>query len=984
MYLKEITATGFKSFADKINIKLDDKVTCIVGPNGSGKSNIVDAVRWVLGEQSVKQLRGDNTMSDVIFSGSKSRKAYNTASVELTFDNNDHYLPLSFDSVSLKRRAFRSGENEYFINNSRCRLKDIVNLLLDSGMAKESFNIISQGEVQRIIDSNALDRRSIFEEASGILKYKRRKEEALRKLDKTNNNLERVNDIISEVATTLEPLKVQKEEALIYKEKKDTLENLEIALLSYLIKASSTTLDLAKKKKETLEKNLLLLTNNITVDDALITSLNSKIIKLEEKIKIDNQKLVVITKEVEQINSDKLLLQERNKQNIKDNELTIKLRELTEEINKIDSKLSTKELEITNLKETIKDLELQTNTINKDINNNKLQKDRYLNEKDESLRRINTINYKINSLEEELNSNRTTSTTVRKVLENDNLTGIYNTIGNVLDIDVKYAKALDIAISSIKDFVITKDEVSAKIAIKYLKENKLGRATFFPISVIKSRYIDDITLNKLKGNNLFVGVLSDLVTYDTKYDNIIKNQLGTTIVTTDIDSALKLSKLIANRYKIVTLDKDVIHVGGSLSGGSNYSKRSNITIKEEINTNKKNILYEQEKITALEDNINTSIKLIKELENKYFNITKEQVSLNEKLLVYKDNYNKDKDKFDLKKKELSNFKDISNNKFFAKEEELIKKYHDKETTRKNILIDINNNNEKLSKLKEEVLEKSASEKLKNSNIRNIEKELKEEDININRMDVKLDNMLNTLNSEYSLTYEKAYANYHLEIEVKEAEEKVNKLKSTIKSLGMVNLAAIEEFDKVNERYTFLSGQKDDLEKATNTLLEVMDEMDEVMVTSFKETFTKIKEEFKIVFKELFKGGDASLTLTDPSNLLTTGIDIVASPPGKKLTSISLLSGGEKTLTAISLLFAMLNVRSVPFCLFDEVEAALDDANVTTFGKYLKHYANKTQFLIITHKKKTMEYADTLYGITMQESGVSKLVSVRLNEIEEVL
>lgn len=488
----------------------------------------------------------------------------------------------------------------------------------------------------------------------------------------------------------------------------------------------------------------------------------------------------------------------------------------------------------------------------------------------------------------------------------------------------------------------------------------------------------------MKASNDFIGILSDLVTYNKKYKTIVENQLGQTIITENLDSANRLARLINNRYKIVTLDGDVVNVGGSMSGGSLNQAKSIITIKQELRhtEEKEHLLTEELKEIQLElSDLNKEISL---LEETSFEISKAKVALKERYDTKNLELHSIEQDLETITKEWEALESINNNSLDKKEQELISLFHEKSGEKEQVQMRLSSLTKEIENLKAVLEEDQAKDKLQNQNLRNLEKESRELEISMNRIDVKLDHMLETLNEEYELTFEKAAAEYHLDVEPEEAREKVNHFRANIKRIGMVNLAAIEEYERVNTRYVFLTNQREDLLKAEDTLLEIMNEMDDVMKEEFAKTFELIRIEFQQVFKELFSGGTADLKLTDPTNMLTTGIEIVASPPGKKLTTISLLSGGEKTLTAISLLFAILNVRTVPFCLFDEVEAALDEANVAQFGKYLDHYKNKTQFLIITHKKKTMEYANTLYGITMQESGVSKLVSVKLTDHDEVL
>lgn len=984
MYLKEIITTGFKSFADKLDIKLDDKITCIVGPNGSGKSNVVDAVRWVLGEQSVKSLRGEGSMSDVIFSGSKSRNPLNVASVELVFDNTDHFINVPYTEISIKRKVYRTGENEYYLNGEKCRLKDVVNLLLDTGMGKESFNIISQGEVEKILSNSPSDRRIIFEEAAGILKYKKRKEEALRKLDRTHNNLDRVNDIIAELENQVGPLKEQSEKAVEYLENKKGLDNYEVALLSYDIENCNQQLEQAKSKKEQIDKEIVTISNENSKTDVSSLEDSNRLEKLEKEKATLNNELLKVTEEVEKINSEKLLLKERSKTNKEEDKVKEKIRDVLEEKGRLERNVEVIKEEQASLKITLEEAENKNSDLEKKIDSEKKKKNLLISNYSKYDQDIISLNHKINSLKVEIEQSSDLPSSIRNILKSTTLTGIHNTIGNIINTEDKYTKALNIAISANKNFVITTDEESAKKAINYLKDNHLGRATFFPLTVIKERHIDIETLNLIKNSTDFIAVLSDVITYNQKYKNIIENQFGNIIISNDIDSANRLSRLIKNRYKIITLDGDVINVGGSMTGGSISKTKSVIMTKQELKYAEEKEKYLKDELDKIKSELEEVNKKIANLEEQNYQKTKDKVGIVEQYNAKENELKRLTQELINVSKEWESLDAISNNQVSSKEQELIKSFHEMSSLKEQLLLKIKNLTKEIDELKAKIEEDQATYKLKNSTLRNLEKESRELEISINRLDVKIDNMLNILANDYELTFEKAKSDYKLDIEPDEARIKVNTYRANIKRIGMVNLAAIEEYERVNTRYSFLTNQKEDLLKAEETLLEIMNEMDDVMKEEFKSTFMAIQIEFQKVFKELFNGGQATLKLTDPSDMLTTGVEIVASPPGKKLTTISLLSGGEKTLTAISLLFAILNVRSVPFCLFDEVEAALDEANVAGFGNYLNHYRDKTQFLIITHKKKTMEYANTLYGITMQESGVSKLVSVKLTDREEIV
>lgn len=980
MYLKEISATGFKSFADKLTISLDGKTTCIVGPNGSGKSNIVDAVRWVLGEQSVKSLRGDSNMSDVIFSGSKNRNALNVATVSLTFDNSDNYINIPYNEITVKRRVYRTGENEYFINNEKCRLKDITDLFLDSGIGKSSFNIISQGEVQKIVSESSYDRRVIFESAAEVLKYKKRKEDALKKLDKTHTNLERVNDIIAELEIQVEPLKEQSIKAEEYLKIKNELKNIEVALLSSEITTINEEYQLTKEKIEKLNNEIMNLGVQSNKSDTELLDLKNNLSKIELTIKELNNKLLSLTKEEEKINGEKNILKERQKYDASNSKVHENISSLKEEklkkeniihLDKID--LDTLQNELESIKSEINNLTLLSNTSKKEYQDS-------FNEYNEKTKLLADIDHKIGIIEDYINNGGTINNSIKSILNNPRLRGIHQTLGALLEIDEKYLKALDVSLGGSKQFIVVENEDSAKSAINYLKDNKLGRATFFPISVIKPRGVDLDTLNVVRNMQGFISVLMDVVKYDSKYYNVVSNQVGNVLLVDNIDNANKISKVINQRYKIVTLDGDIVHIGGTMTGGSLNTSKSIFEEKHELETLKVKRREIAEVITTLEENIKSSTS---KLEDNSEKIRQKEIVL----IQTQEKYNTKKSSLDITNEEYNNIinelrslENLVDSSLSKEEDRIMKLYYETSREKEEVVREIARSTKEKDKISSTIDNIEATNKLNNTSLYTKEKELKTLEINISKMDVLLDNYLRILSEDYEMTYEKARSNYILEMDTKEARSLVNSYKNRIKQIGMVNVQAIEDYKRVSERYNFLNSQKDDLLNAKDTLLEIINEMDTVMKEEFLTTFNKIDKEFQEVFKQLFKGGSASLKLTNPDDLLETGVDIIASPPGKKLTSINLLSGGEKTLTAICLIFAILNVKPIPFCLFDEVEAALDEANVDNFGKYLNNYKDKTQFLIITHKKRTMEYANTLYGITMQESGVSKLVSVKLDNI----
>ena len=979
MYLKELRAYGFKSFADKTVIEFGKNVNGIVGPNGSGKSNIVDAVRWVLGEQSMKSLRGDSSL-DVIFSGSDSRKPLNSASVSLIFDNTDKTLPIDYDEVAIKRMAFRTGENEYYINNERERLKDIIELLSDSGTAKESFNIISQGKIDEILSNKPEDRRIIFEEAAGVLKYKRRKEEALRKLDRTNQNLNRVNDIILELESSITPLEEASKKAIKYKEIKDRLSNIEVATIAKRIEEVNFQYQENKKKISLLEDEIAKVNTTSSTYDIDILKYKERLRVVREDITNKQSQLLELSKSEEKISSEIKLLKERNKYKEETYKITNNIIIVKQALLDIDTNLNKYNSDIEVINKKIEVLKEEVNSKNEKNKSLLLKKDSINSKILKNKRDIDSLKYKINYLEENINNNLSIPKQIKAILDNPKFNGVHNVISSLINTSSEYNTAISTALSSMSSYLVVDSPNVAKELINYLKVNNLGRATFYPLSVIKGRGIDNNILSVVEGEDGYISIASNLVDYDPKYKDIIENVLGNTIIVKDIDSANRISTLINKRYKIVSLDGQVVNIGGSLTGGSKDKYISPLSIKYDLDLATRDYRRLEEDNVRFINEITTIDKEITNLTSEIYSLHNDKVSYEAKKENIYMMINKEKLSKEDKESELRDLTNITNNN--SEEDRLINSLGDVRDRINAINKDVSILKVEEDKLNNDINELEETSKSNNSYINKKEKELNSLNIMVNRMDVKLDNLLNDLNKDYNMTYEFAISNYRLDIDMDSADKEIMRLKNELLSIGEVNLSAPSEYERVKERYDFLKGQKDDLITAENTLYDIIKEMDSIMKNKLSTTFEEVRREFKIVYKELFKGGNAEIYLTDKDNILETGIEIKAEPPGKKLQSLSLLSGGEKTFTAISLLFAILNVRGVPFCLFDEVEAALDDANVEAFGKYLDKYRNNTQFIIITHKKKTMEYADVLYGITMQESGVSKIVSVKLEDIKK--
>ena len=952
----------------------------IVGPNGSGKSNVVDAVRWVLGEQSIKSLRGDSSI-DIIFSGSKSRKALNSASVTLIFDNSDMYLPINYTEVSVKRIMYRTGESEYYLNNELCRLKDITGLFIDSGVDKESFNIISQGKIDEILSAKASDRRVVFESAAGVLKYKRRKMEALRKLDRTNSNIERINDIIRELEVNLEPLKKQSEDASKYLELKDNLKEIEVSLIAYDLDKYNYNIENMQSRIDELNDEIAGLSSNNSSYDVELLKKKEELKKIDNDINDCQYSLLELIKNIEKIDANVRVLREREKYTKNNDKISSNIVNIKERILKIDADINNLNLEINNYNSNLVSLNDKKQVINKLIKEYNDKKNKIANGIDKNNRNLTDLNFKIEYQENNINNNNSLPSSIKNIMNNPRLHNCHNVIGKLIEIEDKYLSCINIALGSASNYLVVDSSDDAKEMVKYLKDNKLGRATFFPIDVIKSRSIDDVTLDRIRKVEGFIDIASNLVKYKDVYHNIILNRLGNIIVASDIDTANNISKMINNRYKIVTLDGQVINVGGSVTGGSAISKNNLISEKYELENKKREYdrLFNNNK--ELEKEMNNLLKDISIKEKELYDINSNIINIEDIINKNKQDLDNNKSLKDNLVRELKDLEAINKNNSDSELESLFNTYYEAISNKDKEEARIEKLKRKKQDLHDSINEIENISKQSNNYINNKEKELNKLELNLSTINIKMDNLLLRLSEEYNMTYQSAVNNYKLELEEDLARERVADIKNSLNRLSCVNLGAIDEYKRVSDRYNFLNSQKEDLHQAEDMLLEIINEMDAVMKDRFLKTFEEIRVEFKKVFKELFGGGEAELTLTEPDNLLDTGIEIMAVPSGKKLKSLSLLSGGEKTFTAISLLFAILNVRPVPFCLLDEVEAALDDANVESFGRYLEKYRDKTQFILITHKKKTMEFADVLYGITMQESGVSKLVSVRLEDIK---
>lgn len=976
MKLLRISIHGFKSFADKVTIDIKDGITAIVGPNGSGKSNIVDAIKWVLGEQSLKDIRGNNS-SDFIFNGSKSRSPLTRAWVSLTFDNSDHYLKSDLTEIEIKRVVYSTGENEYYINNSTCRLKDITNLFLDSGTNVNSLSIISQGKIGEIIDGKPEDKRVILEEAAGVLMYKKRKEDALRKLDKTNDNIEKINLIIDELSVNLDPLKEQAATAHKYLDYKKDLESTEIALLAMDITDIN---DSYKKHKEELDKlsnDLMVNENNNLVDGAKIDALKVQVLKIEEEISKKSDELFKITKQLSNLASEKQIMIEREKYEVDDAKLQANIINLKENKLKITNDLESLKEEIELKKNNLNLLDKKYNELVTEYKNENIKKNLLLSDLGKLNKDEMYLKSQIEILENSTLNDSKLPYAVKSILNNHRLRGIHDILGKLIETEEKYSLAIDTALGFTANVIVTDNEISAKEAVYYLRQNNLGRATFYPLNVIKAKRVDDISLKKLEVAPCFIGIASDLCKFDPKYRNVVLNALGNVIVVDNLTNATNVAKIINHMYKIVTLDGDIINAGGSITGGTNKSVTSMMSQKFELENKIKLLNSKINEIKLKEEEINAHDKDVTILERKVFDANNELNSAKEYLLRKNNEVESLNNNLISVNNEINGSVGLLNNDISSKLQDILDEYYKVNGEKEKLELSINELKLNKNDLQSEINELELASRKQNSEYNKIMNDVRTLEVTISKEENKLDNYLVRLSEEYGMTYDKA-KEYNLDMNITDARIKVNNLKRDIKALGEVNTGAISEFDRINTRYEFLTKQKDDLTGSINDLLEIINELDETMKDRLTTTFNALNNEFCKVFKKLFRGGEGRLVLLDENNILTSGLEIKACPPGKEIKSLKTLSGGEASMTALALLFATLNIRTVPFCILDEAEAALDEANVDIFGNYLKEYNNKTQFIVITHKKRTMEYASSLYGITMQESGVSKLVSVKLD------
>ena len=1183
LFLKTIQIQGFKSFADKIQIDLQPGLSVFVGPNGSGKSNIADAIRWVLGEQSAKSLRG-NKMEDVIFAGSSTRKPVGMAEVSLIFDNSTGIFPLDYKEVVITRRVFRDGEGHFYINGTPCRLKDIQEMLLDTGSGKEGFSIIGQGRVDEILNLKAEERRLLIEEVVGISKFRLRKKEALRKLEETDNNLKRLNDIISEVQAQLEPLAKQAEKAKAYKYLTEELEQAEINLVTLSLLDIESKIRNAQKQKLELSEALTALTTEIAREENHNLRNKVDLNHLEERIQNLQAETYAHESKVKELTHQIAILQERKKHNKdktgqieqekrlaerKVDELQAKRDELQQREKFLQSSLRDAHLSLTKLESDLRDLKtkanidhlekLKTEIFEELTNRSKLlnnlaevekknaalerQKEQIVKEikaKEEQIDSLKKalkeqeqkskdyqekelqLSHKLKNVQQELQQQQQLLSAVERqkkdlqrksdqaaarlnALRNleDNLegyhqgvretvfavrdgkiqcSGLYGTVADNIDVDAKFELAIEIALGNALQNIILETTEDGKKCIDYLRRTNKGRATFLPLDAIQG---GKISLNaSTRTHKGFLGLAVDLIHFDSRFKNIMEFLLGRVIVADNLDSAIELARMNNYRYRVVTLLGDQVNIGGSLTGGSTKSQNSGLLSRsreieqisrflESLKTEEDDLaqkmakcqesiikatadkdrleselktLQEAQKISAyeqkhlgervqqleeslrilcyelkdvettLENTLPTLTELKKSVESseqKVSRLRSEQIELdklvkesNVQIQEYNEKMTLAKVEVARQEQELEQLRQlcVENEKQLIFTQEVVKQkteeivaleesyqlleeeQRDLEQNVQKLSQDLDDKKYILTQLRGEK-EILSSEAIKleerigdlRQKAREKEQQLHQLELRVTRLQTEWDTGLSRLQEEYRLSWEKAKADYRTDSGKESLQNRIQTLKYQIAELGPVNHAALEEYPATLNRYEFLTAQRDDLVEASNSLLDLIQSLDRKMSERFAIGFKDVNQAFQEVFNELFQGGKAELVLDNPSNLLETGVNIIAQPPGKKAQLLSLLSGGERAFTAIALLFAFLKVKPCPFCVLDEIEAALDEANVRRFISYLHKLSPKTQFIVISHRRATMEAADTLYGITMEESGVSKLLTVSLTE-----
>lgn len=969
MFLKRIELQGFKSFPDNIVIHFNHAVTGIVGPNGCGKSNITDAVKWVLGEQSVKNMRG-SSMSDVIFSGSSTRKKVNVATVSLVFDNSTRLIDSDLDEIEITRKLHReTGEGEYYINKKPVRLKDVQDLTLEYGLGRDSLSIISQGTVSQFADQKPSERRALFEEAAGVTKYKKRKIEALSKLTRTQDNLDRLLDIVNELEKQVQPLQRASKKALLYREKQAQLQEIEVSVLVKEIEKYANDIEKIKVSLEEYDQKMVSMDAHYNLNDHKITMQSQQLEELDTQIHKNQESLMVVLNNITRLESRKTELDEKSKYVLEVGNLEEKTQELTNLMNQAHYEYQDRLARLNDLKADL-DLLSQKNL------SNTTEMVELNSQYEQTLAKENQLKHRRNNQQQLIDRPFIAQQGIQAILQHKNsLSGVRDVVVKLLVAHEGYEQAISSALGASANHIVTLNEEHAKDAIRFLKQNRSGRATFIPLSVIKERYVRDDDLVIARNVEGFLGQASDFVEFDSQYLGLAKNLLGNVLICEGLDEANTLARYLNYRYKIVSLGGDIFHVGGTISGGQQKENTSLLMAQKEI----KRIDQQLEEVALELAQIDNQRVL---LENKKQEYSQKILETRIGLAQIEPIVDVKQGKYEKLKADLELLDPRENQGENGFKDELIEELNQSYQKRDALVNHISLSREQRLGLS------SASQKLnqENSALRKSLTQLQQESgalkVSIGKAETSIENAMNRLATHYQMTYEFARSQ-QTDLELTQSKDLVNQLRQEIAKLGSVNMTAPEEFEEVNTRYEFLSEQLKELQEAKKQLLEFINEMDDIMSVQFKEMFDKINAEFNTVFTSLFGGGKAKLILEEPDDLLNSGIDIDVQPPGKTIQNIRLFSGGEKSLIAISVLFAIMKARQVPLVIFDEVEAALDQANVARFAKYIKQFSNNSQFIVVTHRPGTMTQCDVLYGVTMAQQGISNILRVQLKDAQKL-
>lgn len=967
MFLKRIELQGFKSFADKSVINFDSDVIGIVGPNGCGKSNINDAIRWVLGEQSVKSLRG-SSMSDVIFSGSTQRKAVNMAEVTLVFDNSKHILNVDFEEVEVTRKLHRqSGEGEYFINKAPCRLKDIVNLVMDTGLGRDSLSIISQGNISAFADAKPEERRALFEEAAGVAKYKKRKNESLSKLNRTQENLMRLEDIIVELERQVNPLKRQAKKAEQYMEKKKELEVIEVSVLVDEIEKLSEDIDELKKKAFDMDTQKAMHETTIQVEDNKINELRNEMYQLDREVNKLQERFTKANEEVRLLETRKIEMDEKRKYALESASNAEKARELKAMVEEAS-------FEYEDRRKRLQDLETDFALKKEELSKVESDISFSLSENQQASAILNRLENRKDVLENLARQPFNHQQAVRSILEARNtLQGIEGVVSQIFKPQTNYETAISNALAGAMYHIVTKDEASARHAISFLKKNQSGRATFLPLSVMRPRRMMKehyMLAQNLKG---FLGVASEFVENEERFNDLRDSLFGNVIIVDNLVNANEIAKMLKYGYKIVTLEGDIVNRGGSMTGGKQKNNTTPLTIQKELNSVMQSLEGQRLKTDQLKVQLSA-------LQSKKDQINAQSVQIQISLAKLDPIVKAKWSKLEHLKEEYESVAPDEDKGVDSElmEDDLIVRLSKAHSMIDEVSSSIKSKRERRMKVGNEVERKEQQVRALRRELNIIQNDMRDIEVSQAKAETRLETSMERLSATYEMTFEYAQSQ-KMDTDMQEARIRVKELRQEIASLGNVNLDAPQQYKEINERYEFLTKQKADLIAAKDKIMVAIDEMDEIMIHQFKEMFDKINNELNDVFRALFGGGSARLFLVDPSDILNTGIDIEVRPPGKTVQNIRLFSGGEKSLIAICVLFSILKARTMPLCIFDEVEAALDQANVERFAKYITQFRGESQFIVVTHRPGTMAQCDALYGVTMQQNGVSQLLKVKLQD-----